>query len=899
MRDWQAYVRTHLRIDDLTPEREARIVREIAAQLEDFNRDALARGLDAPAADTFARAQVTDWARMASDVLRADWPHVRPRPDRLISALEARSVTPRGGMMFAHALRDTRYAVRQLIKSPGFTIVAVLTLALGIGATTAIFSVVNGVLFRPLPYPESDRLVRVHEIVPQYGLFSVAPANFLDWRAQNTVFERLATYAGTSGTFASENGPDRVQGLQVSWDLFQLLGVSPMLGTSFTAEQDQPGAPGVIVLSHSAWQQRFGGDPGVIGRSVSVSGAPVTIIGVMPPDFYFPTRTVEFWRPIGLDPAKASRGGHFLGVVARLKPGVTLERASTEMKGIAERLAVQYPNTSANESARVVLLQEQIVGAIRPALLTLFGAVGVVVLIACANVANLLLVRASVREKEIAIRTALGAGRRRLAVQMLSESLVLAVAGGALGIVLGYLAIVPIQTLSAGGIPRAADIRLDGTVLAFAALASIVTGILFGLAPAWQASRATVGTVLKEGGRSSSTSGGRWVRNGLLVAEVALSIILLTGATLLLRSFGRLTNVDPGFRSDNVLAFQVSLPQAAYATPEKHLAFFNTLIDRLEGQPGMQSAAAVQTLPMRGNYVLSFEIRGRAEAKPGEGPSANYRTVSAHYFDALQVPVIRGRAFGLQDTDKSQHVAVVDQAFVRQFFPDSDPIGQGLDIGNGVDGFYDIVGVVGDVHYTGLDSTAAPTMYVPMPQDDFSTMWVLARAKAGDPSALSGPVRQLVRELDSNLPAYSVTPLATVVSDSVAQRRFSMLLLVLFAGVALFLAAVGLYGVVAYTVSQRTREIGLRMAIGAKPSQVLGMVLGGGMKLALIGVALGVAGALALTGLVRTMLFEVQPSDPLSFVATSAVLLVVAALACYVPARRAMRVDPLVAIQAE
>jgi len=799
--------------------------------------------------------------------------------------------------MLAHAFNDARYALRQLRKAPGFTFVAVLTLALGVGATTAMFSVVNGVLLRPLPYPDSDALVRVHEIVPQYGLFSVAPASFLDWRQQNSVFDHVAAYTTTSATLAGPSGPERIQGMQVSWDLFPLLRVPPQLGTTFTAEQDKPGAPAVVVLSHSMWQQRFGGDPGVIGRSITLNGVPVTIIGVMPAEFYFPTRTPEFWRPLALNPANASRGGHFLGVVARMKPGVTLDRAGVEMKAIAERLATQYPESSANESAKVVLLQEQIVGAIRPALLTLFGAVGVVVLIACANVANLLLVRASVREKEIAIRTALGADRRRLVIQMLSESLVLAALGGGLGLGLGYLALTPIQTLSAGSIPRVADVRIDSTVLAFAALASILTGVIFGLAPAWQASRSGVAGVLKEGGRSSTTAGGRWVRSGLLVAEVALSIVLLTGAVLLLRSFDKLVNVDPGFDPERVLVFQVSLPGASYATPETHHTFFNRLLEKLEALPGVQAAAVVQTLPMRGGYFLSFDVRGRAPAKPGEGASAHYRAIGPRYFETLSVPLVRGRAFTAADSDRGQHVAIVDEAFVKKYFPNEDPIGQGLDIGNGTQGFYDIVGVVGNMRYDGLDATADPTMYVPMMQDDFSTMWVLARGKGGDPAALAGPVRQAVREIDAALPAYSLSPLATIVSDSVAQRRFSMLLLALFAAVALFLAAVGLYGVVAYTVSQRTREIGLRMAIGARPAQVLAMVVGGGMLLALIGVAVGIAAALALSRIVRTMLFEIEPSDPVSYLATAAVLLVVAVLACYVPARRAMRVDPMVAMQ--
>ena len=801
--------------------------------------------------------------------------------------------------MLSHALRDARYAVRQLGKAPGFTIVAIVTLALGIGATSAMFSVVNGVLLRPLPFGDPEALVRVHEVVPQYGRFSVAPANFLDWRQQATVFERIAAYTNASATFAEGDSPERIQGASVSWDLFELLRVAPHLGTGFSAAQDAPGANRVIVLSHGMWQQRFGGDRSVIGRSIPLSGIPVTIVGVMPAGFYFPTRMAEFWQPIAINPANATRGGHFLGVVARMKPGATVDSAGAEMRTIAERLAQQYPNNSAGESAEVVALHEQVVGTIRPALMTLFAAVGVVVLIACANVANLLLVRASVREKEVAIRAALGAARGRLALQMLVESLVLAIAGGALGVLLAYVAIPSIQTLGATSIPRVADVALDGRVLAFAAAASLLTGLLFGLVPAWQASRASAGLVLKEGGRSSSTSGGRWMRSGLLVAEVALSIVLLVGATLLLRSFSRLTNVNPGFQPERALAFQVSLPQTSYPQDGNRMAFFDTLLERLDALPGVAAAGMVQTLPMRGDYVLSFDVQGRPPANPGEEPSANHRVVSPGYFTALGIPLRRGRLFDGRDAEKAKMVAVVDESFVARHFPNEEPIGRGIDIGNGSDGFYEIVGVVGNVHHDGLDASPDPTMYVPFKQDVFSTMWVLAAAERGDPAQLAGSVRQTVREVDRTLPAYSMSPLATIVSESVAARRFSMLLLVLFAGVALFLAAVGLYGVVSYTVSQRTREIGLRLAIGAQPGDVLRMIVGGGMKLAAAGVIIGIAAAVALAQLVESMLFDVAPSDLVSYAATSALLLAIAMLACYLPARRAMRVDPIVTLQAE
>jgi putative ABC transport system permease protein len=794
-------------------------------------------------------------------------------------------------------LRDVRYAVRQLARTPGFTLVAILTVGLGTGASSAIFSVVNGVLLRPLPYQNPDTLVRVHEIVPQYGRFSVAPASFLDWRQQNTVFERIAAFTSSTATFTDASGPERITGAVVSADLFELLGVTPSLGRSFRADEDAPGKDTVIVLSHGMWQRRFGGDPAVLGRSVTLSGTPVTIVGVMPAGFYFP-RDAEFWRPIALNPAKATRGGHFLGAIARTKPGVSLQQAGAEMKTIAERLAQQYPDSSAKESAEVVALHENIVGSVRPALLTLLAAVGVVILIACANVANLLLVRASVREKEIAIRAALGAGRRRIVLQMLCESLVLAVAGGALGLLLAYLAIRPIQTLSAGSIPRVDDVVIDRTVLGFALLVALVTGILFGLAPAWQASRAGLGEVLREGGRSSASTGRRWVRSGLLVAEVALSIILLVGAALLLRSFAKLTDVNPGFRADNVLAFRVSLPPTSYPEDHNRIAFFDKLLDNLDALPDITAAGMVQTLPMRGGYVLSFAIQGRPAAAPGQESSANHRVISPDYFQAVGIPLLRGRTFTSRDAEKAPMVAVVDEAFVRRHFPTEDPIGRGLDIGNGTDGFYEIVGVVGNVHYGGLDENPNPTMYVPYKQDVFSSMWIVARTE-GDPASRGAVVRQTVRDLDSTLPAYSMSPLATIVNESVAQRRFSMLLLGLFALIALFLAAVGLYGVVSYTVSQRTQEIGVRMAIGAQRGDVLRMIVGGGMKLTLVGIAMGLAGALALARLVATMLFDVTPFDPTSYAATAIVLLAVASLACYIPARRAMRVDPITALRQE
>ena len=902
MRDWTAFVRSKLTLPYLAPEREARIIRELAAQLEDFYRDATSRGASEHEADAYARAQIDDWTRMARDLSLADQRHARPRLERLTNSIEHLSEQPtrRSGALktLAHVLTDIRYGSRQLLKAPAFTLVAVLTLAFGIGATSAIFSVINAVMLRPLPYPQAENILSVFEIIPRYGRFSVAPANFLDWRQQNRVFERIAAYTGGTDTFVGADGPERISRALVSWDTFELLGVAPMLGRGFRAEEDAPNQNNVVVISHGMWQRRFGSDPGVLGRSVSISGAPVTIVGVMPAGFYFPSRTAEFWRPIALNPANATRGGHFLGVVARLKDGVSVQQANAEIKAIAEQLATQYPNDSRDESAEAVRLHDLIVGPIRPMLLTLLGAVAVVVLIACANVANLMLVRASVREKELAIRAAMGAGRARLVLQMFAESLVLAIAGGAAGVLLAYLAIAPIQSLSAGSIPRVADVTIDRTVLAFACIVTLFTGLLFGLVPAWHASRPGVGAALKDGGRSSTAARGHRLRNGLLVAEVALSLVLLVGAALLLRSFARLTHVDPGFASEQVLSFAVALPQVAYPEDHHRRSFYDRLLEKLRGMPGVRAAGMVQQIPIRGDYLLSFTIQGRPQPEPGQNPSANYRVVSPGYFEALTIPVVRGRTVGSHDTPTSPKIAVVDEAFAARHFPGEDPIGRGIDIGNGTDGFYEIVGIVGNVRHEGLDEAPRPTMYVPFAHDAFSTMTLMVRT-TGDPAEFAGTARQALREIDPALPAFAVAPLSTVLTESVAQRRFSMLLLAVFAIVALFLAAVGLYGVVAYAVSQRTQEIGLRMAIGAQRGDVLRLVLGGGMKLAIIGVMLGTAAAVAVSEYVASMLFEVTRFDVTSYVATASVLLAVSALACYIPARRAMRVDPLVALRSE
>jgi putative ABC transport system permease protein len=896
VRDWTTFVRERLALPSLTAERELRIVRELAAQLEDFYRDARDRGMSDADADAHARRQIADWPALAHAVTAADGAHARPRLDRVTDGLRSHPHHRAGVLlMFAHVLTDARYALRQMRQTPGFTLVAVLTLAFGIGATSAIFSVVHAVMLKPLPYADQDRLVMVYELTPNYGRFSVAPANFLDWRARNRAFERIAAFGTGFETLIGSEGPERLSRAIVSWDIFELLGVAPMLGRGFVAEEDAPAQNTVVVLSHGLWQRRFGGDPALIGRSLTLNGTPSIVIGVMPEDFYFPNRTTEFWRPLALPATGAPRGAHFLSTIARLKREVSLEQASAEMHTIAAQLAQEYPESNRDESAEVIRRHDVIAGPVRPMLLTLLAAVGVVVLIACANVANLLLVRASVREREIALRAALGAGRRRLVGQMVAEGLVLAAAGGALGVLLAYLAITPIQTLGATSIPRASEVALDSTVLGFAVLVTVLTGLLFSVAPAWHAARGTLSSALREGGRSSSGRGRR-VRSALLIAEVALSIVLLVSAALLLRSFARLSSVDPGFRAENVLAFSVALPQSSYSEDQQRIALFGQLLERLRALPGVPHVGMVQTIPIRSDYMLSFTVAGRPPNPSGTDPSANYRVVGADYFAALSIPVLRGRALRATDTEPAPPVAVIDEAFARQYFAGEDPLGRGIDIGNGTDAIYEIVGVVGSVHHEGLHTAPRPTMYVPYHQDAFSTMWVMVRT-SGDPMALAHSARQTLRALDPTLPAAAMAPLSSVIDESIAERRFAMLLLAVFASVALFLAAVGLYGIVAYAVSQRTQEIGVRMAVGAGRGDVMWMVLGEGMTLAAIGVVIGLGAAVALAQYTASMLFGVTPLDAVSYAATAAVLLAVAALACYVPARRASSIDPLQALR--
>ncbi|HJS75055.1 MAG TPA: ABC transporter permease, partial [Vicinamibacteria bacterium] len=699
-------------------------------------------------------------------------------------------------------------------------------------------------------------------------------------------------------TLTGGDAAERVSTVEVSHQIFEVLGVSPALGREFRPEEDAPGKNAVLILSHGAWQRRHGADPSILGRTLTLDGIPATVVGVMPPDFYFPTRSTEYWIPLALDTANAPRGAHYLGVVARLAPETSIPLATAEMRTLAERLAIAFPIQNAKESVEVEALHEGVVGDVRASLLTILAAVALLTLIACGNVANLLLGRASARGKEIAVRAALGASRSRLARQMMVEGAVLGLAAGSLGLALAYAAIDPIRRLSAGGIPRADEISIDGGVLAFTFFVSTLTGMLFSLAPAWQGSRARPVEALREGGRTSGGVSAARARNALITAEVALSLVLLVGAALLLRSFSRLSSVDPGFRPEKVLTFSLSLPAHAYPESHERMRFFDALLEQLRSIPRVRSAGMVQALPLRDDYFLSIAVQGRPAPPPGDEPSVNYRVVSSGYFETMGVPLKQGRVIDERDRAEAPFVSVVDDEFVKRHFPAEDPIGRGIDIGNGVDGVYEIVGVVGDVRQDRLDLSPHPTIYVPFPQDVFSTMSVVVRADT-DPRLLAPDARDAVRELDRNVPPYSMGALESVLADSLAERRFSMLLLVLFAAIASFLAAVGLYGVVSYAVSRRTREVGLRLAMGAPPTSLIREILGEGMKPALAGVVIGLVSALALSRALGTLLFGVTASDPASYAATSLGLLLVAGIACFVPAWRASRMDPLEALRHE
>jgi putative ABC transport system permease protein len=802
-------------------------------------------------------------------------------------------------------LQDLRYGIRMLLRSPGFTAVALLTLALGIGANSAMFSVVNAVLLRPLPYEESERLVFLSEREPQLEGMSISYPNFLDWREQNRVFEQIAVFRRQSYNLTGGSEPERLIGGQVSAGLFPALRVKPARGRTFLAEEDKPGGNHVVILSHGLWQRRFGSDPGILGQTLALNGKNYSVIGIMPPSFLFPSRA-ELWTPVGQEsgqPSWQERGNHpGLYGIGRLQPGVSLAQARGEMDTIAARLEKQYPQSNTGNRVTITPLHETIVSNIRRALWVLLGAVGFVLLIACANVANLLLARAAARQKEIAIRTALGAKRLRVMRQLLTESLLLSVLGGAAGLFLAAWSVDLLVTVSPNNIPRAREIGLDGRVLGFTLMVSLLTGIIFGLAPALQASRPNLNEALKEGSRASGGVHSHRFRGALVVAEVALALVLLIGGGLLIRSFYHLQQVDPGFKADHLLTVQISLPQAKYPEDGQKVNFYQQVLQRIGALPGALVAGAATGLPLGNNgNQTSFFLEGKPAPAPGHVPLAEVAIVSPEYFRAMGMSLLKGRAFTEHDSKDAPRVVVIDEAFASRYWPAEDPIGKRIRFG-GNDPRNPLVTVAGIVRRVKMDGLNAESnrvqAYFSFMQQPWSGMTLVVRT-AGDPSTLTSSVRQQVLAIDQDQPVYNVRTIEQVWADSVAPQRLNMLLLGIFAAVALILAAVGIYGVMAYSVTQRAHEVGIRLALGAQPRDVLKMIIKQGMALTLIGVIIGLMGAFALTRWMSALLFGVKPADPATFAGIASLLAAVALLATLIPARKATKVDPLTALRYE
>jgi putative ABC transport system permease protein len=820
--------------------------------------------------------------------------------------------------------QDLRYGARMLVKKPGFTFVAVSTLALGIGANTAIFSIVNTVLFRPLPYSESERLVWLSERGPNFPTMSISYPNFTDWRAQQKVFEHLGVYNYGSYNLTGRGEPQRLDGVRISADGFAALRAQAAVGRVFNNDEDKPGAPPVVVLGHGVWLSRFGGDAGIVNQSITLDGRAYTVIGVMPADFAFPGR-VAIWTPVGLlssEQGYQNRDNHpgLMGV-ARLKPGVTLDEARSDMDAIAARLEQQYPASNKNVRVRVEPLLDNYIGDARWALWILLGAVGVVLLIACANVANLLLARAATRQREMAVRSALGASTWRIVRQLLTESLLLAAAGGALGLLLAQWAVPLILAFSGDAIPRAAEIGLDARVLAFTALVAMLTGVLFGLAPAWQASRPDVQSVLKETVRS--TTGGRAaLRQGLVVAEVALTLLLLVAAGLLLRSFHRLQKVNAGFEHEHALSFRLDLPERKYATGEQQVAFYQSLLEKLRGLPGVEAAVIASQLPLDNTgWQTRFLIEGKPVPPIHERPSMEVTIASSEYFRALGMRLLRGRYFTEQDNREhlrgrdlsgfsegqrwgaGLNVVIVDDEFARRHWPNEDPIGKRVRLSWGQQPdrqpVLTVVGMVARVKVNELSEQGGFVQaYLSALQATSGDHAVVIKTRE-EPVTLVAAARQQVHSLDPEQPIYDVRTLTELRDRSLAPQWLNLTLLGSFAAVAMLLSVIGLYGVISYAVTQRTHEIGIRMALGARSRNVLMLVLVQGLKLVVIGIVIGLVASFVLTRLMRTLLYGVSATDPTTFVVIACLLIFVALLACWIPARRATKVDPMNALRYE
>ena len=800
--------------------------------------------------------------------------------------------------------QDVRFSLRQLRRNPGFTVIALVTLALGIGANTAIFSVVRGVLLRELPYAESDRLLRVYSRVDQSRI-NVSPADFNDWRAQTRTFSSLAASEESTVNLTGSGPAERFTQARVSANLFQLLGVSPIVGRAFAPGEDAESAPRVVILSEGLWRSRFAADRSIVGKQIVLDGFPTEVVGVAPAVMRYPS-SVDMWlttRFRAKDFSDASRGARWIDVIGRLAPGATIAQANAEMAAIARRLELQDPRHNTGYGTSVVPLRDAMVGRVRAPLVILLAAVGFVLLIACANVASLLLGRTAARETELAVRTALGAGRGRLIRQLLTESVCLAVIGGAIGLGLAAWGTRLLLALAPTDIPRLYDVRVDGWVLVFTLGATAIAALVFGAIPAWQARKGRLASTLREGNRGSRTRpGSSRARATLVVAEITLALMLLAGAGLLIRSFARLSAVDPGFNATRVSTFSVTLSPVRYATVDQQRQFAATLLDRIRTVPGVDSAGVTFGLPLSGaGFVLSFDVDGRAAPPPNAEPRAQVRVASPGYFAAMGIPLRRGRSFTAADRAGAPQVLLISEETVRRYFPNEDPIGKRIQFGWTRDGSRlggEIVGVVGDVRQGSLSGDRTPHAYAAWEQWPLDEVTVVMRTQT-DPGAVLRAAEAVVTSLDRDLPVYDSYTLASLVSRSLGEPRFYLLLLTVFAVLAVVLAAVGIYGVMAYTVQQRTREIGIRIALGASTERVVGMVVRRGLALAIAGVALGTIGAYALTRVLRSLLFGVSERDPLTFAGVAVLLGAVALVASWVPARRAARVDPLTAMRAD
>ena len=797
-------------------------------------------------------------------------------------------------------MQDLRYAVRMLLKSPSFAIVAIVTLALGIGANTAIFTVVNALLIRPLPYGAADRLVMVWQDLRARGGPAdewATPGNYADWRRDTGIFDQVAVISGWRPTMTGGAEPEPVPGEQVSHEYFGVLGVAPALGRGFSPDDDVPNARRVAIIGQGLWTRRFGADPAAVGRIVTLSGEPHEIIGVLP-DRFRPiiSAKAEIWRPLRLNTASPNRGAVILRSVARLREGVTLAAAQSAATALAQRLEATHPEYNEKTGIYLTLLHDRVVGDIRPGLLALLGAVAFVLLIACANIANLLLSRGSARGREIGVRMALGAARGRIVRQLLTESLLLAVIGGALGVLLGVWAVDALVALAPSNAPRVDEVGLDATVFAFAAVLTLGTGVLFGFAPALQSSRGGVTHSLKDGGRGSAGASGHTLRRALIAAEIALALVLLTGGGLLLQTFVRLQSADLGFDPTNVLVGSVNPPRTAYDTAAKHLAFYDQVLEKASALPGVRKAALASVLPLSGDSDMNFSIEGRpAPRSPSETPVTWYRLVSASYFETMGMPIGRGHSFAEREPTPS---VVVNETMARTFFPGEDPIGRRVRFGGPEEPWFTIVGIAADAKVRGAREAARVETFIPYWQRTEPGMNIILKAESR-PAQLAAPLRQAVYSIDPNVPVAGVAPLSDLVNDSIDQPRFFATLAGAFAALALILAGIGIYGVMAYAVLQRTTEIGVRMALGATPSEVFRLVIGDGLRLAAIGIVVGGCASLLLAQWLTTLLFGVRPGDPVTLAATAGVLLFVSAFASFIPARRATRVDPMVALRAE